>query len=992
MKTIIYTFIILSIGLIYSSGIYGQVGENRMDNGGDYWIFGLNGGAAWQDSDVNARLGGGWGFYLGHSIKNKPNAFFSTDARLRYLNSTTFGQNATDNRFGNADLGDTLGYNLDTVNFAHNHKTEFHDLSVEMRVNFEELRRKQRIMLSLYGGLGLGIYGTKFDQLDKFKEKYNYENINFTRSDNAIKGDIIEMRDGDYETNAYSEADGGNDFKVAFMPSIGAELGYWFTPNFALGIGHRTTFTLQDNFNGLTDLGKKNKESIHHYTSLMLHWRIPDKEKEIECPDIQFQLPTTNNEIYNTSNPSVYVFAKINNVNQSQITYLVNGNESNNFSYDSGTDEFNSSVQLLEGENTIVIQATNKCGTDGQNITVIYTPNDPNVEQPPIVTITNPVNNPLTTTESTINLAAQILYIQGRNNVIFKHNGIILHAFSYSGNTFQALNIVLTEGQNTFTIQGINEDGSDIKTIIINYEKNVPDPLPVVNITSPLTSPYTVNTTSVSVSATILNVESRNNISFSINGKPSGNFSFSGTSFNANNILLDDGANTIVITGMNTAGQDSKSTIIIYKEVVLEQPPVVTITTPIQNPYTTQSSSINISASILNVASKNDIVFTVNGQPNNNFYFSGSSFYINNLNLITGNNTLVITGTNTSGSANASTIIIYRPIIELEPTVIITSPSNNFATFSKKIDVTATIQNVNTINGVTFKVNGQINTNFSFNGNSFVANNIVLNYGNNTFEIIGSNSTGQASKAINVIFKKEVVIPKPTLEITAPSNNSNTSIKTTTITATIEHVKFKSGITFKINGIINSTFILSGNAFIANNVKLNHGKNTFEITAKNSSGQVTKSIMVTYKKPVIVQKPTVIINNPNQNPFLCYTEKITIEATITNITKKSDIDFEVNGQKLNNFNLNGTTFEAENIVMNIGNNTISITATNSAGQDSKSTLVISRYSPPPTPKEEEEEEEIDKKMDKKTIKEKNKETSQNKKGENKSNQKAKKPN
>ena len=116
MKTIIYTFIILSIGLIYSSGIYGQVGENRMDNGGDYWIFGLNGGAAWQDSDVNARLGGGWGFYLGHSIKNKPNAFFSTDARLRYLNSTTFGQNATDNRFGNADLGDTLGYNLDTVN------------------------------------------------------------------------------------------------------------------------------------------------------------------------------------------------------------------------------------------------------------------------------------------------------------------------------------------------------------------------------------------------------------------------------------------------------------------------------------------------------------------------------------------------------------------------------------------------------------------------------------------------------------------------------------------------------------------------------------------------------------------------------------------------------------------------------------------------------------------------------------------------------------
>ena len=96
------------------------------------------------------------------------------------------------------------------------------------------------------------------------------------------------------------------------------------------------------------------------------------------------------------------------------------------------------------------------------------------------------------------------------------------------------------------------------------------------------------------------------------------------------------------------------------------------------------------------------------------------------------------------------------------------------------------------------------------------------------------------------------------------------------------------------------------------------------------------------------------------------------------------IDFEVNGQSLINFQLSGTTFTAENIVMNIGNNTISITATNSAGQDSKSTLVISRYTPPA---EKEKNSETD---DKKSKKEKKRKSSEKGKGVRKSKQKNRK--
>jgi hypothetical protein len=165
MKTILYLFLTLALFLTNISNSTAQGGEGRMGNGGPYWLFGLNAGVAWQSSDVKAQLGGGWGFYLGHSISNKKDAFFSADFRFRYLNTYTYGQNAKDNAFGNTVFNSSpFTYRPDSLNFAHNHETTFHDLALELRLNFEKLRRTTNIWLSIYGGIGLGIYGTSFDQ------------------------------------------------------------------------------------------------------------------------------------------------------------------------------------------------------------------------------------------------------------------------------------------------------------------------------------------------------------------------------------------------------------------------------------------------------------------------------------------------------------------------------------------------------------------------------------------------------------------------------------------------------------------------------------------------------------------------------------------------------------------------------------------------------------------------------------------------------------
>ncbi len=798
MKSILYLFLILIFGLFSTTNTFAQGGEKRksMSNGGPYWVFGLNGGGAWQDSDVKARAGGGWSGYIGHSFYNKPNGFFSADARFRYLNTVTYGQNELDTEFGNTVLADPSNFNYrpDTAKFAHNHQTFFHDLSLELRVNFEQLRRVSRVWFSVYAGMGMGIYASKFDQLDADENEYDYKSIDYNQADRDVIRDIIAMRDGTFETfAAYDDDRRDNLFRLTATPTIGAELGYWFSPSFGLGIGHRTTFTLQDDFEGIEiNNGGAINSSIHHYTSLMLHWRFTPRRYRITCPDVRFQLPVSSGN-YSTDKSTVFVKAYINSVSESQITYTVNGQSSSDFTYNDRDDVFQSNIKLNVGSNTITIKATNSCGTDAQTITINY---KPRVKQAPVVNITN---SPTTATDDCkINITAQILYVTAKNNVTFTVNGRTNHNFSFSGSTFQANNVSLQSGKNTIIIKGINQDGSDSKTIIINCTKKL---YPVVNITNPGSNPHRVNTASVNIAAQILNVVGKNNVTFTVNGQNSSNFSFTGTSFNANNISLYLGNNTITITGRNENGQDSKTITVIYEKPT-PQPPIVTITNPSQNPFNTNVATANIKATILHVQGKNNVTYVINGQNSSNFLFSGTDF-AGTVNLNVGSNTITITGTNEYGQDSKTIIINYQPptVVEQPPLVTITNPSvDPYTTQVANHTVMATILNVDSRNDVTCTVNGQGNNSFSFAETSFT---LPLNLvpGNNTVTITGRNNAGQDTKSTLIIYNEIVQIPPPEVVITYPSTNPYaTQVNTVNINATITNVDTRNNVTFTVNG------------------------------------------------------------------------------------------------------------------------------------------------------------------------------------------------
>src|ERR1051325_731700 len=136
---------------------------------------------------------------------------------------------------------------------------------------------------------------------------------------------------------------------------------------------------------------------------------------------------------------------------------------------------------------------------------------------------------------------------------------------------------------------------------------------PVITITFPGGSPYTHNSNNITVTGSVLNATSRNEITVKVNGFNVSNFTYD-TYSKAISIstLLNQGTNVVDITATNNAGSDHKEQIINYTDANSWSgaPPTVTINQPGTNPFTTSSTSVGVVATVTNVSAQNQITVT----------------------------------------------------------------------------------------------------------------------------------------------------------------------------------------------------------------------------------------------------------------------------------------------------------------------------------------------------------------------------------------------
>ncbi|MDQ3048508.1 MAG: hypothetical protein M3R27_13250, partial [Bacteroidota bacterium] len=665
--------------------------------------LGFNAGASWLKSDVKMKkLGAGWGITFGQMYgQNKTNAI-DWGWRFRYLNALAYGQDTkrSNGIANNVVLNGSVDTSLNYINkggFVYqNHRTKIDEVSLELVLGANRLRENYRVYPYVFGGAGLVRAVARTNQLDDFGNEYSYGNID--SNGNASGSEVISQLNNMYDASYETAAEGSRTPRWKIMPSLGAGLGFQVMKGFSIGLEHKVTWALNDVIDGQqwTNANTTTGDNdMYHYSSLWLKFSfgrsgnsssatsattnptdVTTYSNTPQKPTVNFTNPSSSPATVGTSNYAVT--AAVNNISsKADISLSINGTPNNGFTYDSYSRTLTFNATLLSGANDFMITATNAAGSATANATVIFN-EQPVGSPPPVVKITYPSSSPFTTDQSGITVNGSVMNITSASQMLVSVNGSPTSAFTYNNSSKSfSVSAPLIQGANTFVISATNQGGSDSKSTIVIFSpvaSGFTTPAPVVNITSPSISPYTSIANSATVNATVLNVTSQSQTSVLVNGVNTSAYSFNPSSHQLSfTFNLVAGANSVTVSGINAAGNDSKTTVINYNQPQAIPPPVVTIISPAANPFTTMVSPVMITANVQNVTSAGQIAVTVNGGPvpTGLVSFNAASGQISfNGNLVAGANTISVSATNTAGNDSKSQTIIYQQAQQVSPPVV----------------------------------------------------------------------------------------------------------------------------------------------------------------------------------------------------------------------------------------------------------------------------------------------------------------------------------
>ena len=579
-----------------------------------------------------------------------------------------------------------------------------------------------------------------------------------------------------------------------------------------------------------------------------------------------------------------------------------------------------------------------------------------NQNMPPVVTYTQPRISGTEVSNPNYILQANITNVFDKENVTFTQNGIYNGSFLYNVNSdLFSCNVVLQPGQNIFELTGSNQYGTDSKTTIVIYKREVETP-PVVSYQQPGTNPLTVNNANFNVIGRVLNVKTKDQVAIAFNGQSVSNFTFNSTNGQVEfPVVLNLGSNNVEIIGTNTAGTDRKATTIIYQQIQSIQPPVVYFTDPVSTPTTVGAANFTIHGKIVNVDNNSNVIFKQNGTSRTNFSFNPTTDdFVCTVVLSPGQNIFELYGTNAAGTASATTVINYDRQIATKNPPIVTISNPNTVTSSvnnASFQFSGTVLNVTTKSQVSLLVNGIANNGFSLNANNgSVLASLTLNPGANTIYLKGTNNDGMDSKEVTIVYTPVQTVQAPVVTYVNPSNNPlNVSTNAYVVQATVTNVSAPSGINIVCNG--QNVNVFTFNSGLLNfNLSLVQGANVLTVTGNNAAGSDSKTTTIFYQPVSTVVPPVVNFVYPSSNPLIVSSANYNVQASVLNVTSKNDITVRINGIETSNF-----TYSSSSKMVNfttalvVGANSIEIKGTNSAGNDTKTTTIVYREPAPQTP-------------------------------------------
>jgi len=937
--------VLMAFAMILTTGISAQKTSTFHRQQGDY-IFGINGGSAYQQSDVMTNWRGlGFGLTYGKNLIYAPHSPFSVDVRGRLQVNRTFGTDIRPSlgieRNTALNGSKTLDYTEEEAgNLVYaNHKTNQAEVGLEGVLTLNGLREATGLGISFTGGVGLNWYKAKIDQRNTnglYDTQYSQVDAGGAQPFNLSQ--LKSFRDGEYETLA---DDFGRVGKFGIMPSLGVEVDYDLTNNLALGVGHRVTFSGTDlldgqqwtNSNTLTG-----NNDLLHYTSLGLKYRFNangSRQKKHRQPTIELIEPYGSGLA--TRKAIVPIKANISQVNNPFDIYLtVNGREQK-FNYNNGT--FAGQVRLQPGENKIVITANNGAGTAKKSFFLTYKTDVPTSSEVidfgrPEINFLDPTYDNAKLEQDQIKVRAKVRLVDNDRDIEFRVNGKKRQFDFDSGIGILDAMVDLRAGENIVEIRAKNRNGE--KRMVRTIFRELPIPFPTVRFVSPAYNNAEVDNSFATVKVNLEHIEQSGDIQLFVNGINAPNFYFDNRTGQIKaDIQLREGRNEIEVVAINKRGEARDQRTIDYKRpyVPTVRRPRVTINAPQYSQSTTREEMVVVHATVENIFRKVDIRLTNNGLAIYDFDFNPNNGILrHNLYLREGINRVVIETQNEAGRDGATATINFEvpiilpppppPVIIVAPSVDLFSPRRNDIFEQAEITVKANLSGVQNQRDIEFRVNRNDCVDFRFHPSTgrFRAK-VLLKEGENVIVLKVANQSGGDRQKV-VVFREER--NAPIIDLKTPI--SMTKKQQVHIKAAIDYVENKRDIELFLNNRPIRDFRFRDQRLSAE-LNLREGLNDLEIVARNKYGNDSKRWTIDYYRP---QAPSLRFTNIDDNQTF-RDRKYKIKGTAKHVDRR-DLKLFVNGVLSKSLDLEEEEFTAP-IILREGRNTIVLKANTEYGSE-----------------------------------------------------------
>jgi len=609
-------------------------------------------------------------------------------------------------------------------------------------------------------------------------------------------------------------------------------------------------------------------------------------------------------------------------------------------------------IQLVSaGDYSVVVANAGGAVTSAVARLTVTIPRD---TTPPGIIITSP------TATSTLSVTNNILSIAG---IADDNIGVTSVTWTNSrggsgtatGTTnWSVSGISLQLGENIIIVRATDaEANANTDTLTVTY--NLPPDItpPTVIITSPTSLPtLSVDTNALALAGVaddntaVVEVTWRNDRGGSGTAAGTDNWSISA-------VILQGGANVITVTARDSANNtNSDSLTVTYTPPPDTTPPVAIITSPTQLP--TLSIGTN-NLSLAGTATDNVGVTTVswfNDRGGSGTATGTTNWSITGIRLQGGDNALTVIALDAAGNAGLDTLTItYTPPEDTNaPVVSITSPTGQptFSTTTNSVSLAGIATDNIAVTAVSWN-NNRGGSGAATGTDVWSIAGVGLQLGTNVITVTATDEAGNPGvDTLIITYTPPPDTTLPVVNITSPTDQPALSINTNilSLTGTATDNVAVTAVSWSNNRGGNGT--ASGtNNWSVSGVVLQLGTNVITVLATDAAGNTgTDTLTVTYTPPPDTTSPIVIITSPTASPtFLSTNGTLPLSGIaddnvgVTQVvwTNSSGGGGLASGR--NDWSINA-------VVLRLGENVLTVSASDAAGNVGTDTLVVT-YQPPP---------------------------------------------